>query len=97
MRFFETVPQHHRPETPRASEASDHQRLVSEKLNCSPRAAVAFSAFSAVAWMRRQIAELAGRLTLKRNTMGDEKVAAKPRELIADALGGLNTVSDDTR
>lgn len=64
MGFFGTRHQHPRRETQRASEAEAGRRLVSEKATSSPRVAIAFSALSAVTWLREKIGGLFGRVPI---------------------------------
>jgi hypothetical protein len=60
MRFFRTTHQDHRRETHRGSQASARVRLWSERGACFPRAAVAFSALSAVTWLKENASGFVG-------------------------------------
>jgi hypothetical protein len=77
MRFFRTTHQDHRRETHRGSQASARVRLFSERGASSPRAAVAFSALSAVTWLREKASGLVGWIMVRWITTGRQSAAAE--------------------
>lgn len=80
MRFFRSTRQDHRRETRGYPQAFVRGRLMSERGACSPRAVVAFSALSVVAWLRDKAGCLVGRVVTRWTTTGRQNVAMENRE-----------------
>jgi hypothetical protein len=88
MRTFRGDYQDSRSERRRDSEASDRFRIVNRREACSPRAAVAFSALSAVTWLREIGADIVGRITGRWNATVRPKVAVEARKQITPDVQG---------
>ncbi len=88
MRIFQGDHQDFRSEHRRNSEASDCLRIVNQREACSPRAAVALSAFSAVAWLREKGAATVGRITGRWNATVQQKAAVEARKHITPEVHG---------
>lgn len=80
MRFFRSTRQDHRRETRGYPQAFVRGRLMSERGACSPRAVVAFSALSAVTWLREKAGYLVERIMVRWSTTGRQNVAMENRE-----------------
>src|ERR1700722_16392100 len=76
MRFVGTNHQDHRRETDTDSQSSARARLMSERGACSPRTSVAFSALSAVNWLRGNACRLVARSTVRWITKGRQNPGA---------------------
>jgi hypothetical protein len=90
MRLFRTNHQDYGREKQRGSQASDRLCLLGERAECSPRAAVALTALSAVAWLREKAGWLVGRITGNWNTTVRQKVAAQTHVTSPSTLMELN-------
>jgi hypothetical protein len=88
MRIFQTDHQDSRHERQRGPEASARLRVVSQRKACSPRSAVAFSALSAVTWLREIGADIVGRITGRWNATVRAKVAVEARKQITPDVQG---------
>ncbi len=87
MRIFGTTRQYHRQHSQHASQSFARLRRVSEKASCSPRAAVAFSALSAVTWLREKASEFVGRIPIRTMSTGRLKLTAETENITLDAQG----------
>jgi hypothetical protein len=80
MRIVRTDRQDLRRERRRGSQSSARLHVIREKQACSPRAAVAFSALSAVTWLREKGRDVVGWIRGKWNLRVHQKVGSETRK-----------------
>lgn len=85
MQFLGTCNQDHRLESHRALQDSTRLRLMAERRTSSPRAAVAFSALSALSWIAEKSGWLVTRVLPRRT--GHQKLAVGTQNIPLERSG----------
>jgi hypothetical protein len=85
MRFLGTIQPNDRHETQHTSQSSARLRLIDERTNSSPRAAVAFSALSAITWIIKKAGQLDARITVRHITTVHSQLVAETQNITLDA------------